>query len=86
MAFWKSDAIRINGFDEEYNSWGWEDRDFGLRLRRTGVLIKYIRFAALHYHLYHPKKAQSDNATAKLFKRCGEQNLVRAEKGLDQYL
>ena len=86
MAFWKSDAIRINGFDEEYTAWGWEDRDFGLRLRRTGVKIKYVRFAAFHYHLYHPKKSQNDNATAELFKRCVEQNRIRAEKGLDQYL
>ena len=86
MAFWKSDAIRINGFDEEYTAWGWEDRDFGLRLRRTGVKIKYIRFAALLYHLYHPKKSNSSNGTTELFKQCIEQNHIRAEKGLDQYL
>ena len=86
MAFWKSDAIRINGFDEEYAAWGWEDRDFGFRLRRSGVKIKYVRFAALHYHLFHPKKANSSNVTAELFKRCVEQNYIRAEKGLDQYL
>lgn len=86
MAFWKSDAIRINGFDEEFTAWGWEDRDFGFRLRRFGVKIKYVRFAALHYHLFHPKKANSSNVTAELFKRCVEQNRVRSEKGLDQYL
>lgn len=86
MAFWKSDAIRINGFDEAYTSWGWEDCDFGLRLRRTGVMIKYIRFAALLYHLFHHKKANNSNVTAELFKRCVEQNHIRAEKGLDQYL
>ena len=86
MAFWKSDAILINGFDEEYTSWGWEDRDFGLRLRRTGVMIKYIRFAALQYHLYHQKNIHSDNSTEERFKRCVEHNRIRAEKGLDQYL
>lgn len=86
MAFWKSDAIRINGFDEEYTSWGWEDCDFGFRLRRAGVIIKYLRFAAFHYHLFHPTKSNSNNVTAELFKRCVEQNRVRAEKGLDQYL
>ncbi len=86
MAFWKSDAIRINGFDEEFTSWGWEDCDFGLRLRRSGAMIKYIRFGAFHYHLYHPQKSNSNTVTGDLFKRCVEQNRIRAEKGLDQYL
>ena len=86
MAFWKSDAIRINGFDEEYTSWGWEDCDFGLRLRRSGAMIKYIRFGAFHYHLYHLTKSNSNAVTGDLYKRCVEQNRVRAEKGLDQYL
>ena len=72
MAFWKSDVIRINGFDVEYTAWGWEDRDFGLRLRRTGVKIKYIRFSALLYHLYHHRQSHSNNGTAELFKQCVE--------------
>ncbi|MBR6435349.1 MAG: glycosyltransferase family 2 protein [Thermoguttaceae bacterium] len=86
MAFWKSDAIRINGFDEEYTAWGWEDHDFSFRLRRSGVPLKCIRFAALQYHLYHQKQSHDNNNTAELFKRCVDQRRVRAEKGLDQYL
>lgn len=86
MAFWKSDAIRINGFDEEYTAWGWEDHDFSFRLRRSDVSLKCIRFAALQYHLYHQKQSHDNNNTAELFKRCVEQNRIRAEKGLDQYL
>ena len=86
MSFWKSDAIRINGFDEEYTAWGWEDRDFGLRLRRSGVPIKFIRHAALQYHLYHQTRADKDNETRNLFQKSIDQNRIRAEKGLDQYL
>lgn len=86
MAFWKSDAIRINGFDEDYTTYGWEDLDFGLRIRRAGVPIKFIRYAALQYHLYHQTRADNDNETKNLFQKCIEQNPVRVEKGLDQYL
>ena len=86
MAFWKSDAIRINGFDEDYSSWGWEDHDFGLRLRRSGVSLKCIRHAALLYHLYHKKRSQNAKDTAELYQHCIESGQFRAEKGLDQYL
>lgn len=86
MAFWKSDAIRINGFDEGYSSWGWEDHDFGLRLRRSGVLLKCIKHAALLYHLYHKKRSQNAKDTAELYQQCIESGQFRAEKGLDQYL
>ncbi len=86
MAFWKSDAIRINGFDEDYSSWGWEDQDFGLRLRRSGVSLKCIRYAALLYHLYHKKRSQNANDTANRYQQNVVSGQIRAEKGLDQYL
>ena len=86
MAFWKSDAIRINGFDEDYTSYGWEDLDFGLRMRRAGVPIKFIQHAALQYHLYHQTRTNDNNETKNLFQKCVEQNRIRVEKGLDQYL
>ena len=86
MAFWKSDVIRINGFDEDYTSYGWEDLDFGLRLRRAGVQIKLIQHAALQYHLNHQTRSNNDNESKDLFQKCIEQNRIRAEIGLDQYL
>lgn len=86
MAFWRSDAILINGFDEEYTSWGGEDRDFGLRMRHAGVALKCIQFSALQYHLYHPTRSKSAKVNLKQFQTCIESFRVRAEKGLDQYL
>ena len=28
MAFWRSDLIRVNGYDEEFRGWGGEDRNW----------------------------------------------------------
>ena len=86
MAFWKSDAIRINGFDENYTSYGWEDLDFALRIRRAGVSMIFIQNAALQYHLYHQTRAKNDKDTKEMFQKCVEQNCIRVKKGIDQYL
>ncbi len=63
-----------------------EQLDFGLRMRRAGVPIKFIQHAALQYHLYHQTRTNNDNSTKELFQKCIEQNRIRVEKGLDQYL
>ncbi len=86
MAFWKSDAILVNGFDEEYTVWGLEDQDFSLRMRHAGIALKCIQFAALQYHLYHPTRSKSAVINSKQYQSCIEQLRIRAEKGLDQYL
>lgn len=86
MAFWKSDAVSINGFDENYTTWGLEDYDFALRMRHAGVALKCIQFSALQYHLYHPTRSKSAKVNLKQFQTCIESFRVRAEKGLDQYL
>ena len=86
MAFWKSDAVKVNGFDEAYTTWGLEDRDFSLRLRHAGVALKCLRFAANEFHLYHPSEAKKSVVNSEQFNQCAAQKRIRAEKGLDQYL
>ncbi|PIE59996.1 MAG: family 2 glycosyl transferase [Desulfobulbus propionicus] len=54
FAFWKKDAIRINGFNEEFVGWGREDSEFTARLLNIGVKRCNVKFSALGYHLYHP--------------------------------
>lgn len=85
MAFWKLDAIRVNGFDEEYITWGLEDQDFTLRLRHAGIVLKCIRFAANLYHLYHRTRSKDAPVNISQFKECAAEKRIRAEKGLDQY-
>ena len=62
MAFWKSDLININGFDERYNSWGREDSDIAIRMMHAGVKRINLKWTAICYHLYHRiEKSDSQN-------------------------
>ncbi len=53
FAFWRDNAIRINGFNEEFVGWGREDSEFTARLLNSGVVRQNVKFYALGYHLFH---------------------------------
>jgi glycosyltransferase involved in cell wall biosynthesis len=59
LAVWRSDFERINGFDESFEGWGFEDTDLVVRLVTAGVRYKAGRLAVPVFHLWHP---QSDRA------------------------
>lgn len=54
FSFWKEDALKVNGFNEDFVGWGQEDTEFAARLLHIGVCRRNIRFNALVFHLYHP--------------------------------
>lgn len=45
MRAWRSDLDRVDGFDNSFVGWGWEDNDLVLRLMRAGVRRKAGRVA-----------------------------------------
>ncbi len=55
LGVWKSDFVKVNGFDESYEGWGYEDSDFVIRLIRSGVYRKSGRYALPVFHLWHPE-------------------------------
>lgn len=60
---YKSDMIRINGFDEDFTmpTTG-EDSDIERRMRLIGIRMKSCRNAANMVHLYHPKNFDGETA------------------------
>lgn len=56
-AFWKSDFIRVNGYDELFEGWGHEDSDLVIRLIHAGVKRKEGRFAVPVLHLWQIGRA-----------------------------
>jgi glycosyltransferase involved in cell wall biosynthesis len=50
----RSDLDRVDGFDNSFVGWGYEDSDLAIRLMRAGVRRKDGRFAAGVFHLWHP--------------------------------
>lgn len=53
MAFWKKDITKVNGYDENFKGWGKEDNDLAVRLQNAGIKLRFIKFGAITYHLYH---------------------------------
>ncbi len=61
-SLWKSDLVRVNGWNEDFESWGLEDVELGFRLRRAGVVPMVVIDRAVNFHLWHPegdKKSRS---------------------------
>jgi glycosyltransferase involved in cell wall biosynthesis len=88
LAVWREDFIRVNGFDELFEGWGYEDSDLVIRLIHAGVKRKEGRFAApvLHcWHSYHDR-SQHDNNYSRLMERLADKNCKFAKKGMCQYL
>ena len=50
----RSDLDRVDGFDNSFVGWGYEDSDLAVRLMRAGVRRKDGRFATGVFHLWHP--------------------------------
>jgi glycosyltransferase involved in cell wall biosynthesis len=53
IALWRKDFERINGFDERFVGWGFEDRDLQDRLERAGLRVRSILWQAATIHLWH---------------------------------
>ena len=87
QSFWRSHAIRVNGYDERFTAWGPEDREFVARLLHLGVRRHYVRHRAIAFHLHHVSRAPS---APNPFDRLLEETLARratwTEHGLAAHL
>lgn len=53
LAVWTEDFRRVNGFDESFEGWGFEDSDLAVRLLNLGVRRKEGAYATGVLHLWH---------------------------------
>jgi len=87
ISFWKSDFIKINGYNEAFEGWGMEDYEMAQRLHNNGVKGRRLKHAGIVYHIYH--KEQSKNSVSQnseIERMTTEENIKAATKGIDQYL
>ncbi len=93
MAFWRDDAIAVNGFNEVFEGWGREDSEFVIRLLNHGVSRRNLRCSAVTYHLDHGnynKNISFTNgkvyANDEVLQRAIDDNLTYCAKGLSRHL
>jgi len=87
LAMFKSDFISVNGFDEAFEGWGYEDSDLVIRLIHYGVKRKEGRFAIPVLHHWHKQNDQSkhDENYERLMLRLNDPDFIYAKQGFDQY-
>ncbi|MBC8052879.1 MAG: glycosyltransferase family 2 protein [Sphingobacteriaceae bacterium] len=53
FAFWKSDFIAVNGYNNDLTGWGHEDIELAARLVNYGIKRKQLKMTAICFHLFH---------------------------------
>lgn len=88
FGLYKEDYYKVNGFDENYEGWGYEDDDFGNRLTFSGVYGIPLKSKHPMIHMYHkeaPSKSKSLNEDYYRTKRAEYFNKksLYCERGVD---
>ncbi len=57
FSLFREDVALVNGFDENFVGWGYEDDDLARRLYKAGVAPRSVILEARAMHLWHPSLA-----------------------------
>ncbi len=88
LGVWRDDFVAVNGFNEAYTGWGYEDSDLVIRLLHQGVKHKSGRYATGVYHLWHKENDRTNTQANfdRLQALLNEPSYIRAEVGVSEYL
>jgi glycosyltransferase involved in cell wall biosynthesis len=64
----------VNGFNEDFFGYSGEDTELEHRLRLAGARFRWVRHRAIQYHLYHPRRASSQENLRALARSRAEGN------------
>lgn len=87
MSFWKDDLLKVNGYNEDMEGWGPEDKELAVRLINSGTEKRSLKFLALAYHLFHPETSRNNveyNRT--LLNRAMKENKQWTENGISTHV
>ena len=87
LAAWREDFLAVNGFDEDFVGWGYEDSDFVQRLLNGGRRRRTTRWAVPVLHLWHRAQDRSrEKANFARLEQTISSGVIRAARGVDRYL
>lgn len=86
QGWWRSDLIRLNGFDERFVGWGREDDDILARAFRMGLKRRDLRFSGLAAHIYHhERQPEGINPNDRWLEDNAARNIVSCDLGIRQH-
>jgi glycosyltransferase involved in cell wall biosynthesis len=87
QAFWRSDLVRVNGFNEAIQGWGPEDKELCARLEHAGIERQTLMFGGVAVHLHHPPAARDAlPANRQILSETLRQRRTWCDRGLDAHL
>jgi glycosyltransferase involved in cell wall biosynthesis len=87
LGVWRDDLLRVNGFNEDFEGWGPEDKELCVRLENAGTRRQTLLFGGIAFHLHHeplPRDALPANLARLADAR--RTHRIRCERGLDAHL
>ena len=84
MSYFLSDAMAINGYDEDFEGWGAEDDDFVFRMKLSDIRQRRLKFRAVCFHLFHSNNASLTNYSLLHQKEADQQRFC--SRGIRQHL
>ena len=78
----RPDIVAVNGWNEEFEGWGDEDSDLGVRLQHSGVRIRNLRNKVIQFHLLHDRLPMVNPQNEALFQRTRVERTTRARIGI----
>lgn len=86
LGVFKEDFVKVNGFNEAFEGWGYEDSDLVIRLQRIGISRKEGRFSVAVIHLWHKENDRSQEALNMKRLEASRTAPIYIERGLSQHL
>ncbi len=87
LGVWREDFLDINGFDEIYHGWGYEDSDLVIRLINKRVFRLEGRFAIPVIHLWHPlNHSPSTKDNLQRLHKVLQSNITRVDNGVSLHM
>lgn len=87
QAFWRSDLLAVNGFDEDIQGWGPEDKELCARLGFHGVQRQSLIFGGIAFHLHHdPANRERRAANEEIFAATLRERRARCRNGVSGHV
>ena len=85
VSYWKKDAYSVNGYNEDFKGWGYEDFEYVQRLLHNGIKSKRIKQAAIQYHIYHQESPKGDTTIGDaILTRIIKNRVVKCKNGIQK--